>query len=268
MEKDLSTLIAPRTAGNWLSLPFVENVSGVVRQDVFWRFDKKIITDLTWAGLSASAKAALPVIMRHSNKDGRAIPSQERIAEMAGVDLKSVVRGVKELQDWGPMKVETRWTKKMTRHNTYILKPGPLNRSARLFPHLFDAGIWAGLPPSSKAIFLVLLCGANIEPTDYAAICVELEDQGRHAELQHAWTEDYFNTASGFQFRQWGLFDGHAEDVMILAGIKDVRTYRKGMDGLALAGLIAMVAIGGRDRLRVQLERPMWGTVSTPSIPQ
>ena len=254
-----------------LSLPFEDNTGGDIRKDVFWRFDKAIVTDEAWKNLRPEGKYVLPVLMRHCNESGTCYPTEKTISIMAGIDLKTAVRGIKAVKENGQVTVNQKRNKDLSMKNTYQLKKAPENRMVRLFPYIFDAGIWAALVPAAKKIFPVLLSGASMNNIEYQAVCDELTHRGREDELEHSTDPDagrYYSKYSGWQNREWGFFNAKGEDVMWLADIKDRRTFYTGMNDLGQHGLIGMVSIKGEPKLRVQVEKPMQPTLAPSSTVQ
>jgi hypothetical protein len=80
----------------------------------------------SWRGLSKSAKAVLPVIVAHINREtGLAFPSQTRLAGLTGLSRVSVSKAVKELREKLPeFHVTTKYYEGVP-HNAYEYRVDP-----------------------------------------------------------------------------------------------------------------------------------------------
>ena len=124
---------------------------------IHYRIPLKLITSYTWAGLNQSAKAILPVIGVHCNKNGISFPSIKLIAKLAGYKKDSYLyAGINDL-----IKNVLMTKEKEGRHNVYFLTDLALWKKGRsFFPVYKEAMIlnyaWAKLTSTEKALYVVL----------------------------------------------------------------------------------------------------------------
>lgn len=62
----------------------------------YFMFPKDLIDDGNWASLLKAGQAVLPVLCRHTNRDGIAFPSELTIAAISGIDPKNRPEGHKK----------------------------------------------------------------------------------------------------------------------------------------------------------------------------
>ncbi len=123
-----------------------------------------------FAGLPHSAKAAYPAIGCHCNRYGEAWPGQDRIADLAGIDRKTVCKGITALEKmtWfrtvpGPV---NRFGKR--RLEFKLTLPGPKAKGVTFFYNeLVKSGLWARLSMPAKSFYWALraYCFFDLEAT-------------------------------------------------------------------------------------------------------
>ena len=129
----------------------------VDKNKIHYRIPLKLIASYAWASLNQSAKAILPVIGVHCNKNGISFPSIKRIAKLAGYKKdSSLYIGINDL-----IKNVLMTKEKKGRHNVYFLTDLALWKKGRsFFPFYKEAMIlnyaWADLTPTEKALYIVL----------------------------------------------------------------------------------------------------------------
>jgi len=126
----------------------------------FW-FEKRIVEEMTWAGLITAAKSIWPVIACHANQSGVAFPSERRIAILSGLSDKVVRKGIKDLEKSSLFKVKNYVTKRGKRSKRFIIKMQKGKNRGRSFPfhrYILESGIWRELKPTAKALYISIRC--------------------------------------------------------------------------------------------------------------
>ena len=130
-----------------------------------YRLPLKLVTWGGWRKINHPARAILPVIGLHADKDGRSFPGIKLISKFSGYkDLRRVRQGICSLIKAGLLKKE-----KEGRHNVYYLANQAIRMGGSYFPmneYLFTEGWWAKLLPCEKAVFVVLAVKGVIENPD------------------------------------------------------------------------------------------------------
>jgi len=128
------------------------------QKNIHYRLPWKLIKSYTWAGLTKPARAILPIIGVHADKNFKARPGVELIAELAGYsDLRyrEIRVGIKDL-----IKNKLIIREKEGRHHVYYLTDLAIWKPGRsYFPIYKEAMIisrkWADLTPCEKSIYPV-----------------------------------------------------------------------------------------------------------------
>lgn len=143
-----------------------ETEEEVFKKDSHYRLKMKLITNFTWANLSKPAKALLLVIGCFQNQyTGACYLAREKMALYTGYSDTTIDKALKELvsedlivkgKGW-PCKnyyltTKTKWIEAIDEGTTYF----------RLFRYQVEAGLWAQLTRSEKALFPVLYVKGTI----------------------------------------------------------------------------------------------------------
>jgi Helix-turn-helix domain len=130
---------------------------------------KKIVASELWSRLSKAGKTVLPVIVKYSNKQGEAFPSQETIGIISGVTEKTVREGIKNIAKFTDMRIKTYRTIKGNISYKYIIPVSMFEAKGkiRINNALFDSGCWRELSASGKALYIVLRALAEHDDYDY-----------------------------------------------------------------------------------------------------
>lgn len=133
----------------------------------FFFINKEIIVDGTWAKLSQSGRAILPVILKHRNKQGIAFPSQETIGIISGLSEKAVSCGIKSIKEHTEIEVEEHYNAKGYLKYEYHIPPSIIGFKKegriRISNALFDSGCWRMLSSSGKSLYIVLQTLAKLD---------------------------------------------------------------------------------------------------------
>jgi hypothetical protein len=135
----------------------------------YFRYDKKIVRDKTWASLPSASQAIFPVICCHCNKQGLAHPSELTIAILAGCTEKTVREGIKGLKILSYFHIDSYTTSKGHRAYKYQIDFPPPEKG-RFFPFhkmIIDGGNWSMLTPTAKALYPVLRTFGYFDLDDY-----------------------------------------------------------------------------------------------------
>lgn len=128
-------------------------------RNIFFWWEKKLIENKNWALLPKPAKAIFPVIASHCDKQGRAFPGERTIAILSGRTDKMVREGIRQLQDFPPVKVNHYITKKGRRAKRFHVKlPNQPDRGTAFPFHrmIIDGGNWSLLKPTARALYPVM----------------------------------------------------------------------------------------------------------------
>lgn len=130
-----------------------------------YRLPLKLVTWGSWRKINHSARAVLPVIGLHADKNGKSFPGIKVIIKMSGCQKAHTVhKGLKCLINNKLLRKE-----KEGRHNVYYLINDAIWMGGSFFPmteYLFSEGWWAKLLPCEKAVFVVLAIKGAIENPD------------------------------------------------------------------------------------------------------
>lgn len=140
----------------------METADPVPEAGRFFRIRKNLVLGPQWRALPSSSKVIFPVIGRFCNKQGQAFPSQGKIADLAGCDLKTVrggMRGLTKLKGFEAQRYVTNRGKLAYRYKLPLPtrhEPGTI-----FFYHaIVDDLTWADLTPNGKLVYLALRASA------------------------------------------------------------------------------------------------------------
>ena len=125
----------------------------------FFRFNKDIILDGTWAGLPHSSKAIFPAIGVHCDRrTGEGWPNEETLAILAGVTPKTVRDGIKGLEAIPGFSKRQTTTARGHRKNIYTISVPKLDSERYFFfyKNVLDSGMWYHLNPTAKSLYPVM----------------------------------------------------------------------------------------------------------------
>lgn len=138
---------------------------------------RKAVLDGDWAKWDDRKIAVFPVLIAHANKASRvAIPSQARIAILAGVSKTTVAKTVNELEEERFLSTELTFTQFGRTRTKYRMEYAPYKASDRTIgsdkrpgeaewlrvdSYLILKGHWATMPPSVRRLFLVLIANSR-----------------------------------------------------------------------------------------------------------
>ncbi|MFH1628439.1 MAG: helix-turn-helix domain-containing protein [Pseudomonadota bacterium] len=134
-----------------------------LNRNQFFRFNKKLVLNMTWGFLPLNAQAVLPVLLAHANGKGQAWPSEETISALSGLSPKTVRKGINELLALPGFKFDWQMTATGRKSKKFTLPmPTSDNRFTEndkfFFFHKFilTGGNWRLLKPIAKAVYPVL----------------------------------------------------------------------------------------------------------------
>lgn len=118
----------------------------------FFKFKKDMITagNSLWRNLPLSSKSIYPVIGCHCNKKGEAWPSQQTIADLAGVTRKTVGEGINGLLSIPWFRIENKITSRGMRNKKYIIEQDD-SESFPFHKNILETGRWRGLSKYSNS---------------------------------------------------------------------------------------------------------------------
>jgi len=129
----------------------------------YFLFPLWLFEDYEWSGLSLSAKAIMPVLFRHANRDGEAWPSQTTIGIEAGIKSRRIIgKAARELSGAGYISLGKKSKPKSAPLNVYRRELSIDHRelgSQSFTPfhyQIIDSGAWGACTLSAKALYPVL----------------------------------------------------------------------------------------------------------------
>ncbi|MBT3923876.1 MAG: helix-turn-helix domain-containing protein [Nitrospina sp.] len=147
-------MIKSSKSNNLCSFKWTENV----RNGLSFRLPRKIIDEGYWSNLSSASKAVYLPLLKFTNKQGAAWPSQRTLAIVSGVTEKTAGKGIKGLNGlpgFGKKQYITR--RGHTANHYHIKEPAPDYDHTIWFSHDYiNGGNWSQLTPAAKAVFPVL----------------------------------------------------------------------------------------------------------------
>jgi hypothetical protein len=123
----------------------------------FW-FDKKLIENKSWALLPSASKAIFPVIASFSNRAGEAFPGEQTIAILSGNTDKVVRKGIKGLEGFPGIFIDSWVTRRGRRAKKYVISKPPEEKGSAFpfYKSVFEGGLWLHLKPSAQALYPVM----------------------------------------------------------------------------------------------------------------
>lgn len=146
-------------------------------QDSFFWFEKNLIKNLNWAALPKASKAIYPVIRSHCNNTGDAWPAEQTISTLCGRTEKVVRSGIKGLEKFPGIRIETYMTQRGRRSKRFSCKT-PDYEKGKLFPFhkdVFLGGNWSLLKPTAQALYPVMRCFGYNDFYEYWETTEEIE---------------------------------------------------------------------------------------------
>lgn len=168
----------------------------------YFRMDKTLVKKKKWAALPLASKMIYPVIGIHTNEEGTAFPSQEKIAELAGCTPKTVREGIDGLDGFPGFRMESYITAKGKRAYRYKITPPQYDKSIFIYRAFFDSGRWGLLHHTSHAVYPALLTFSFFDHDKY----VEITDT--EISTSEFYTDGYFENRE---------FDFAEPDIDVLA---------------------------------------------------
>jgi len=148
----------------------------------FFRMDKKLIMNRSWAKLPLASKAILPAIGVFSDIKGLSFPSQKKIAAIVGCTEKTVREGLDGLMGFPGFRIENYITNRGRRAKRYWITSPPIKKGAdiRFYRSFFDSGNWSQLSSVGKALYPVILTFSYFDLDCYREIT---QDERQEAEF-------------------------------------------------------------------------------------
>lgn len=220
----------------------------LARNSFFW-FEKHLIRNLNWAALPKASKAIYPVIRSHCNKDGEAWPGEETISTLCGRTEKIVRNGIRSLEKFPGIRVETYMTKRGRRSKRFSCKiPG--YEKGKLFPFhkmIILGGNWSMLKPTAQALYPVMRCFGYNSVNEYKYN--DIEDAGEEEYVEYDENNGWLN----FKDREYDFCEAEPRVLCEYAHIAP-RSYSEAIADLQKHEMIK--AIGG-GKFMVYLRPPM-----------
>jgi len=192
------------------------------RNQFFW-FEKHLFSNMNWAKIPKASKAIYPVIRSYCNRNGESFPGEETTSALCGRIEKIVRSGVKGLEGFPGIRLET-YTSKRGRSTKKFTCKIPRYEKGKVFPFHRDillGGNWAQLKPTAQALYPVMrFFGYN----DYYEYWGALEEEkGEEVDLELHW-EDY-------KFREFDFCEAEQGKLCEYAGIAP-RSYWQAINNL------------------------------------
>jgi DNA-binding transcriptional regulator YhcF (GntR family) len=125
----------------------------------FNRHDKDKVHTSWWSDMPRAAKRVYLLVHRHADQYGESYPKVETMAEEAGVDAKTISRGLKDLEKYTE-EFEFWVVKKEPKKQKYKYRIQQLPRdhpnTIRLYPELIDEGHFKKLSLSAISVYFAM----------------------------------------------------------------------------------------------------------------
>jgi len=125
----------------------------------FNRHDKDKVHTSWWSDMPRAAKRMYLLVHRHADQYGESYPKVETMAEEAGVDAKTISRGLKDLEKYTE-EFEFWVVKKEPKKQKYKYRIQQLPRdhpnTIRLYPELIDEGHFKKLSLSAISVYFAM----------------------------------------------------------------------------------------------------------------
>jgi len=204
----------------------------LARNSFFW-FEKHLIRNLNWAALPKASKAIYPVIRSHCNKVGDAWPGEETISTLCGRTEKIVRSGIRGLEKFPGIRVESYMTRRGRRSKRFSCKiPG--YAKGELFPFHKDIILgahWAELKPTAQALYPVMRCFGYNSVYEYQYN--DIEDTGEEGYVEYDENNGWLN----FKDREYDFCEAEPRVLCEYAHIS-VRSYREAIEELKKVDLL------------------------------
>lgn len=126
---------------------------------LFFRMSKELLLSSEWAALPPISKAVYPAVAVHADRNGKAFPSVEKIAELTGVDDKAAGTALKAIFDGGlpQHRRTTYFTKKGHKAYRYYMPTHTKTKGAiRLYKNVVYSEAWEKMSISAKAVYIAI----------------------------------------------------------------------------------------------------------------
>lgn len=130
----------------------------------------------------------------HCYEKGKAYPSEQTIAILAGVSDKVVREGIKGLEEFPGFGWDYYLTKREKRGKKFSVNLPSTNYKGSAFPFykfILEAGIWRKIRPSAKAIYPVMRYFGYFDIDEYAALEGPETEEGDYDEVYPVREFDY-----------------------------------------------------------------------------
>ena len=219
-------------------------------------FDKVVlIKSKRWANMPFAAKSIYPVIAVHRNEKGKAFPSQQTIAMMAGVDPKTVRTGLAALDDLPGFFRTSTVNSRGHRSYTYKIRNGSPDKGRSFAFHraIFDGGNWHLCNDSARAVYPVMRHFSYFELDEYAA---ETDDSDQQELIYSDMPE--FIESGYFAQRRFDFCSAELDVLAEFAGITE-KSARSAMKVLQKNYLIKRIeSVSGGEIWKVYRIPPMY----------
>jgi hypothetical protein len=125
----------------------------------FNRHDKNKVHTGWWSDMPKAAKRVYLLVHRHADQHGESFPKVETMAEKAGVDAKTISRGLKDLREYTE-EFEFWVAYREPRKQKYIYRIQQLPRdhpnTIRMYPELIDEGYFKKLSFSAISVYFAM----------------------------------------------------------------------------------------------------------------
>lgn len=201
-------------------------------------FDKALIKGKRWANMPFAAKSIFPVIAVHRGENGAAFPAQTTIAIMAGVDPKTVRKGLDALDDTPGFSRTSKINARGHRFYTYKIRNGSpeKGRSFAFFRAVIDGGNWHLCSDSARAVYPVMMAFSYFDLDEYTAV-TEIEE---HQDLTIS-EMNQFITDGDFAQRRFDFCSADLDVLAEYAGITE-RSVRSALESLEKHFLVERIA--------------------------
>ena len=125
----------------------------------FNRHDKNKVHTGWWSDMPKAAKRVYLLVHRHANQHGESYPKVETMAEKAGVDAKTISRGLKDLKEYTEefeFWVAYKEPKKQKYNYRIQQLPRDHPNTIRMYPELIDEGHFKKLSLSAMSVYFAM----------------------------------------------------------------------------------------------------------------
>jgi len=125
----------------------------------FNRHDKNKVHTGWWSDMPPAAKRVYLLVHRHADQYGESYPKVETMAEEAGVDAKTISRGLKDLAEYTPkFEFWVAYKEPMKQKYKYKIQQLPRDHpnTIRMYPELIDEGHFKKLSLPAIAVYFAM----------------------------------------------------------------------------------------------------------------